>query len=226
MVAWLRPTQERRLRPALAPVCVRGLWLMEVSLPPGKRERRLRQAARLLGRQGIRRIIPPEGWEDEGGFERWGLSAVNPLPLCRRKGDELALCLLSHLPPQQRRVALRGGAAGNEAWVLAQGLCPWVKALSLDFERGEEALARRLREAYGVAPVHLGWGQEPQVSIELEPRPNPAGKVIRLWGKPDLGGLVLKGEGTLPEGMDSLLFLELLWETGRLTAKEIRAEWP
>ena len=224
MVAWLRPTEKWRWKVRGAPTRIQALELWEVELPPGDPERRLGQTARMLSRRGIRRVIPPAGWWSPGELVHYGLSPVDPLPLCRRKGDALALELMAGIPLRQRCLALRGAEADPDAWRLAQALCPQVGMLALDFDRGEEELARRLRRAYGAAALHLGQGQTPQVSLELAPRPGSVGRTIRLWGRPELEGFTLVGKEPLPEDLEPLPFLELLWETGRLAVEEIRVE--
>ena len=120
---------------------------------------------------------------------------------------------------RRRCVALRGENAGD-AWAAAAALCPQVGNLLLDFERGEEGLARRLREVYGAAALHLDQGPKPQASVEFSPRDKEVGKTLRLWGKPGLAGVEITAGG-----VDDLPLLALLWETGRLSLENITVQW-
>lgn len=222
MVGWLRWAGEARYFPRLSNPCPLGYPLLAVSLPEGDPERRMAQGAKLLRRRGIRRVVSAPGLDDGPSLARWGLTLVDPAPLCRALGARLAFDALASVPFWDRRVALRGEVADGLCWTLAQALCPQVGALFLDFDRGEEALARRLRAAYGAAPLHLGWGEPPQVSLELSPRSAAVGgKTFRLWGVPDLGGLEIVPPSGLPPDLPPLPFLSLLWEAGRLPLEEI-----
>lgn len=225
MVAYLYRGETNRFFPCCSVSYPEGLPILEVALPSRYSSRRLAGTAQKLYRRGLRRalshdpelILPP-------------LAPISPLPLCRAKGAELVLSLVEGTPVRKRRLALRGEAAGPEAWRLAERLCPQVGGLLLDFDRGEEALSRHLRERYGAAPLHLGQGDAPQAAIELAPRPFSAERTLRLWGQPELQGLSLLPERPLPSGFPALPFLELLWETGRVDTDRIRVEraeeWP
>lgn len=221
MVAHFYRGEERGLWPQKQVRVYQGLSLLSVAVPSGYSPRSLERCGRRLFRQGVRRALaePP-------GLVPAALEPVSPLPLCRAMGAELVLALLSGVPLRERRVALRGEAAGPEAWHLAELLCPRVGALLLDFDRGEEPLSRRLRERFGAAPLHLGQGQPPQAAVELEPRPFALPRSLRLWGEPELLGLTLRPEEELPPELPGLPFLELLWETGRIEPGKIRAEKP
>ena len=204
------------------PVTVHGLHLLGVGLPPGGSIRGLDRGAKVLRKKGCARVLAaPElrciGLTDI--LRARGLSLVDPLPLCRAKAPELALALVEKLPLRRRCVALRGENAGD-AWAAAAALCPQVGNLLLDFERGEEGLARRLREVYGAAALQLDQGPKPQASVEFSPRDKEVGKTLRLWGKPGLAGVEITAGG-----VDDLPLLALLWETGRLSLENITVQW-
>lgn len=222
MVAWLYETEKRQFRPKLAQIRITGLPLLACPLPPGDRDRRLAQAGRLLRRRGVSRVLSAPALEDREKLSAVGLAPVESLPLCRAKGADLALALLSSRPVRERRIALRGAEADRTAWALAETLCPQTGALLLDFDRGEEALAGYLRERYGAVALHLGQGPPPQASLEFSPRRIPAGRTLRLWGSSDLQGLSLSIGCPLPPDLPRLPFLALLWETGRISLKEIQ----
>lgn len=222
MVGWLDRAEKWRPWPRLTAAGPLGFPLLKAALPPGRPERRLRQGARALRRRGVSRVLAAPGLADAELLEGWGLRLVEPLALYRAMGGQMALFLLEDMPLRKRRVALRGEEADVWAWTLAQTLCPQVGTLFLDFDRGEEELGARLRARYGAAPIHLERGPEPQVTLELSPRPTAQGKTLRLWGEPELEGLTVTLPGAaLPQGLPELPFLELLWETGRVKVGEL-----
>lgn len=202
----------------------RKLWLgapvLWTQLPRDPSPRRLRRIGRGLARLGTRRVILSQELPEE--TTRWlTLPGVDPLPLCRAKGAELALALLDAVPPRLRRVALVGENA-REGYRMAQALCPRVGTLLLDFDRGEEPLRQALEACYGAVCLHLDQAPPPQVTVELSRREGSQGRVLRLWGEPGLGGLALALDRPLPPGVPALPLLELLWETGRVELEQIR----
>lgn len=225
MVAYFYQDDGRWLFPRYETVHPWGVPVLKVGLPLRLSVRRRRRLAQRLYDRGLRRFLPGERMGDMSP-----LSAVDPLPLCRAKGAELVLALLPGVGARERRVALRGEKADAVAWALGAALCPQVGALLLDFDRGEEELARQLRDRYGAAPLHLGQGPEPMAALELSPRPTPLPKTLALWGELELGGYSLTIEEPLPAEFAPLPFLELLWETGRVGLEQITvtrgAEWP
>ena len=225
VVGWLRWGENIRFFPRVSSERILGYPLLAVSLPVGDPAKRLAQGAKLLRRQRVRRVLAAPGLDSGVGLAGWGLVPVSTTPLCRALGARLALTALAPVPVRDRRVALRGSVADGLCRTLAETLCPQVGQLLLDFDRGEEALARRLRLAYGAAPLHLGPGAPPQVSLEFEPRPAPAGgRTFKLWGEPDLGGMALVPPPGLPPDLPALPFMDLLWEAGRLPLEEVALE--
>lgn len=207
-----------RGRPHVEPVRVHSLPLLGAGLPPGELSRQLDRGAKALRKKGcVRALTAPEleGEELSEALRRNGLAPIDPLPLCRAKAPQLALALVEQLPLRRRCVALRGEDA-RAAWPSAAALCPQVGMLLLDFDRGEEELACRLREVFGAAALDLRQGPTPQASVEFDPCGEAAGTPLRLWGSPDLAGCKLAGAGE-----EHLPLLELLWETGRLGLEDI-----
>lgn len=220
MVGWLRQTGVNRWRPTLTPVQFFGYPLAEVSLPPGNVERRLRQGGKLLLRRGIHRVVATPGLAPPGALEALGLTLVDPLPLCLAKAGDMVRFLLREVPLRTRLVALRGERVSGPVWRLAHTLCRETGGLLLDFDRGGEELERSLRIGYGAAPLPFGQA-EPQVTVEFSPREAPAGRTLRLWGRPELAGLTLGPPVPLPPDLEALPFLTLLWEAGRVGKEEI-----
>lgn len=216
MVALLRYDGRKRGRVRMRQVLHSGVVFLAVDLPKRMGGVRWRRLARSLRKRGARRAIPV----GEGPSpQRLGLVPVDPAPLCRSLAPAMTQALLAQIPLRCRRVALRG-EDGRTAAALAQALCAQARTLLLDFDRGEEELARDLRGRLGIACPHLGQGEEPQMCLELAPRPTKGPCTVRLWGEPDLGGLTLTAAAP-PPGTPPLAFWTVLWETGRLRAEEI-----
>lgn len=224
MVGWLRWSGERGLMPRIYKDRPLGLNLLSAALPDGKPRRRLSQGAAALRRRGIRRAVLSPSLGDGEKLAEFGLSPVDPMPLCRALGAQLAFARLEEIPLRERRVALRGECVDPVALDLAQKLCPRTGALLLEFDRGGEDLARRLWWQYGTAPFSLDNAPPPQVTLELSPRETSLPGTIQLWGKPDLGDLELRCDLEIPDDLPWLPTLTLLWEAGRLPLSAFRVE--
>lgn len=224
MVGWLRWSGERGFFPRLSRERPLGLSMLTADLPEGKSHRRLSQGAAALRRQGVRRAVLAPGLGEKEILNQFGLRSVDPLPLYRVMGAQLALARLEGVPLRERRVALRGEKADPVALVLAQALCPQTGALLLDFDRGAGELSDHLRRRYGVAPLALENAPPPQVTLELGPRRDVLPGTLRLWGEADLGGLELWVDLPIPPDLPPLAAMTLLWEAGRvpLSAFQVR----
>lgn len=224
MVGWLRWSGERGFLPRLSMERPLGLSMLAADLPEGKPCRRLGQGAAALRRRGVRRVILSPGLGEKEILTQFGLRFVDPMPLCRALGAQLALARLENVPLRERRVALRGEKADPVALVIAQTLCPQVGTLLLDLDRGAGELSDHLRRRYGVAPLALKNAPPPQVTLELGPRRDVLPDTLRLWGKPDLGGLELWCDLPIPADLPRLEVMTLLWEAGRvpLSAFQVR----
>lgn len=245
MVGWLREGEETVLFPRAHPVRIADFPLLEVAFSPEKgektgvkwpqnpekqgtrvaktREKQGVRGAKLLRKQGVFRALMPEKWEE--GAKKQGLFPVKALPLYRAMGERLCLKLLEDVPPRRRRVLLRGEGADANLRALANALCPQT-ALALELGKGGEELARQLQRDYGAPPQDPAWGEPPQVVVELgSPAENipllPGAWRLKLWGEPDLAGLVLDCPIDLPPDLPRDPFLALLWESGRLEVDQI-----
>lgn len=144
MLGLLRWGQDRRVK--LERGQVLGLPVMEARLDPGgpRGGRRLDRAARLLARQGVRRVLPLRNFEGGQELERRGLFPVEPLPLYRAMAGELALAALDQAgkAPGRAGIALRGERVDADLVRAARLLCPRVRTLVIQVPRGGEQLAR------------------------------------------------------------------------------------
>lgn len=216
MVGWLRWSGERGFFPKLSKDRPLGLSLLTAALPDGKIHHRLTQGAAALRRRGVKRVILSPDLGGRRTLLDLGLQPVDPMPLCRALGAQLALARLEGTPLRERRVALRGEKADPVALTLAQTLCPQTGALLLDFDRGSDRLADHLRRRYGAAPLDLVNAPPPQVTLELAPRRDTLPDTIKLWGEPELGELEVWCELPIPGELPRLEVMTLLWEAGRL----------
>lgn len=223
MVALLRENETERRLPKYTRRCVEGVTLLDVTLPRKLSPRRQRSVARQLQKEGVRRVLMGERCPPME-MERYGLSAVTPLPLYRALGDQLALASVAECPVAERRIALRGIRADGAAFLLAERLCPQVGTLILDFEREDGALFDYLRRRFGAVALPPRSAPPPQVSVELDRRQGAGERRLKLWGTPYLEGVELWAEVPIPQEVPAAAWLTLLWESGRLplTAFEAR----
>lgn len=214
MLGLLRWTGERGVTTERAQLL--GLPVLQARLGAGGRweEQRVRRAARLLARQGVRRVLVPLEFDHWQMLERRGLAGMDPLPLYRTMADQLVLAELERrgVPEQRACVALRGEYADADLTRTARLLCPKVRALIIQADRGGERLARELYLEFGaVVPPCVEADAAVRFGGERQP-----GELV-LCGKPELCGLELSvPELELPEGLEALPLLTALWQTGRL----------
>lgn len=219
-------------RPRLEEVQIRGLRLYRASVPvparpsPKRLERRIRRAGHLLREAGCRRALTAEAFSGWPVLEEAGLRRVDPGPLCRAMGAELARAWLAarQLPPGEAVVALCGDGVDARLFEAAQALCPEVRGLILRAgERGRE-LAVWLEDRYGL-PV-LEEDRRACLRLWYDPPPDPPEErdLVLCGPVPALGGLSLRPPFDPPEELAPLPFTALLWEEGRLAPEELRIQ--
>lgn len=231
MVGWLTVEERKGWQVTLERTALAGLPLLraEVPLLPGAREktrvRRVRKTAALLARSGVRRVLtPPE-------FPRWdllgeyGLRPVDPEPLCQALAAPLVLAELERqrVPPSAGAAVLSGRRVSRPLFQAALTLCPQVRALVIDVPSGGAELAQELRREFGAAVVTDPGALPVHVRAYFSAGAGRAGELC-LWGPvPDLAGFRLEAPGlALSERIETLPFLALLWEEGRISAKDIQ----
>ena len=233
MVGWIDWTDGRK--PAITRVMVQGLPLLRAELPRPRRggaralKRTVRRGAKLLRREGCRRVLAEPDFAFWPELTQAGLQPVEPEPLLQAMAEPLALAGLQMqaIPAAQATVALRGEWVSQSFLRCAERLCPAVRTLIVSAPKGGEALRGHLWRDFG-APVlegdttvradlalcfSPGWEREREARLAL------------YTGGMDLRGLcVCPREAVLPEGLDPLPALTLLWEEGLLQpeALEIR----
>lgn len=224
MLGVLRWSPDRRV--VLGRGQVLGLPVLEARLDPGGRwgGRRLDRAARLLARQGIRRILPLRDFDRWRELERRGLLPVEPLPLYRAMAGELALAVLHRAGKEAGRagIALRGERVDAELARAARLLCPRVRTLIIQVPRGGEQLARELYWEFGAAVSPEG---ETDAAVRFSGRGRD-GELVLCGPMPQLLGLELKAPGLdLPEEPEPLPVLTALWQAGRLELEQLDITW-
>ena len=199
-----------------------GMPVLRVSLASGARweNRRLHRAARLLARQGVRRVlVPPKfnGWQE---LKKRGLRGVDPVPLYRAMADRLVLTQLERGGVENERacVALRGDYVDADLERTARLLCPKVRTLIIQVEWGGERLTGELYRTFGAAPHPEG---KPDAVARFSGVGQPG--ELALCGRSELLGLELAPESlALPEGLEAMPLLAALWQSGRLSLEELR----
>lgn len=230
MVGWLAEEERQGRRTVVARAGLAGLTVLRAGVPlPGSvRERtalrRVRRAADLLVRSGVRRVLTRRDFPFWEALEVCGLRPVDPEPLCQALAAPLALAALERqgIAPAAGTVALSGRRVSRPLFQAAMTLCPQVRALVIDAPDGGAELAGELRRTYGAAALTGPGGGTAQVRLAFSPREGER-EDLRLWGPaPDLGGFALASPLDLPAELAPLPLLAVLWEEGRIPAKEIR----
>lgn len=181
---------------------------------------RLRRAARMLDRRGVRRVLVPPGFDGWRELSRWGLRGVDPVPLYRAVADRLVLAELERrgVGEVHACVALRGECLDAQLSRTAWLLCPKVRAVVVQVEWGGERLVQELYREFGAAAPP---GVEADVAVRFSGAGTP-GELV-LCGRPNLLGLGLEPSGIiLPEEVEPLPLLTALWQAGSLSPEQLR----
>lgn len=199
------------------------LTVMTVTLwePEGLGERRLKKRLykleKTLCRQGIGRVVLPEGFPYTQRLEL--LRPVNVLPFYRGIADTLALVWLEQrgIAPRQGRVVLAASRLCPELCCTAERLCPQVRQLVIRVPEGGEDYARLLHDRYGL-PVTPGFVCG-NVALAFGPVEGNREPVLDLYGAGPEVSLSVKGLD-LPEDC-AVPLLALLWERGYLSRERL-----
>ena len=184
----------------------------------GKREaKRLSRAATLLHRAGVKRMLEHK----DGRLCLSGFSVVDALALYRAVADRLILAVLNvrGIPPERATVVLQGEYPDRELVAAGWLLCPRVRQVVVDTERGGAQAQRNLLRQFGVAVMPTCACQEVVTvrfsgpSREEDLNLCEAGEVDFLL---DVPGLVL------PETLVRTSTLCALWQAGLLDLSQVR----
>ena len=197
-----------------------GLPVLRAEADPTGRlgEFRLRRAGRNLSRGGVVQTLVPHGFERWELLERSGLMPVDPVPLIRHQGGQLALERLRRdgVTPERASVALCAGRVDRTVERAAAILCERVRYVSVSVPQGGEELARRLHKTYGIPVLPPGEGTGLALCFGPGKIP-PAGRALNLYGPaPDLAGMRFFAPALAPEDRGDLLLLAALWNGGKL----------
>ena len=228
MVGWmaLEPRRGWKLTEEIRTAA--GLRLYYVGVPAGRSgerpaQRGLRRGAERLRRAGCRRAVAApdfQGWE---ALSRAGLRPVDPSPLCQALAAPLAMAWLEQkgVPLDGAVVALSGGRVDRFFFEAALALAPRVRSLAVE-ARGGGDLLRLLERKWGL-PALEGAPRGADLTLRFPGAAPARGPCLDVSGaEPDFGGLSLAGPEGLPEELEPLPLLALLWEEGRLREEEIR----
>ena len=202
---------------------LRSLPVLNAHVPRGGRWERHRvdNAARLLYRQGVRRVVPLREFDWWDILNRRGLWPVDALPLYRAMGAQLVLAALAGRGEDLRdaAVVLRGDHVDAELAAAARKLCPMVRRLAVDTKRGAQQLSRELYWQYGAA-VESGQAGRDWLSVRFNGE--NLGENLVLCGGPCLMGLEVYAPGlTVPEELEPAAVLTALWQAGLLGTEEL-----
>ena len=185
----------------------------------------LARGARALARAGVRRVLTAPEFPCWETLIQAGLRPVESEAFCQALAAPLALAALEWQgrPPTLACVRLSGRRVSAPLARAAEVLCPRVGRLAVDAGEEGRELAAWLRAEFGAAiqPPEAGGAD---VTLCFGPDPAPGRTVFRLCGpRPDLAGFLPAPAGSsLPDGLDRIPLLALLWETGRLPWERVR----
>lgn len=189
--------------------------------PDGLGERRLKKRLykleKALYRQGVGRVVLPEGFPYAQRLEL--LRPVEVLPLFRGIADILALTWLEQrgIAPQQGRVALTATRLCPELCCTAERLCPQVRELVIRVPEGGADYARLLHSRYGL-PVTPG-SVPADIALSFGPVEGKGEPGLALYGAGPEVKLSVEGLD-LPEDC-AMPLLALLWERGYLARERL-----
>lgn len=175
-------------------------------------QRQLDRAARLLRRAGVSRVLPGR----EGVPRLRGLPVVEALPLYRALADRLVLAVLDRggVVPERATVVLRGEYPDSDLAAAARALCPLVRQVVVDTDRGSEVLQRSLLRQFGAA-VRTPHRGEPVLNVRFSGPPR--GEPLILCRPAVLAGLRVDAPCVvLPETVERIGTLCALWQLGVL----------
>lgn len=191
------------------------------------RSHRLRTAGRRLLRQGVERVVLPEG--SAADVLPKGLRPVSTLALRRAIAADWAgeLLRLRQQPPGGARVLVTANALSGEVvrTVTELALCHRYLLLTIPF--GGEELCRRLRREYGVSVLLNPTAEqmaEAAVQIAFDPVEAAGGGFLPLYDEQlPLPALLLPPsiEACLPKGVNRGQLLSVLWEHGTLRPGQV-----
>lgn len=201
--------------------------------PEALLRRRVQTAAKRLRKQGVTRVVLPDGFGFGEQLEKQGLRPVSTLPLRRAlAGDWVRSAMAARgLTGGSAKVAVSGKQLTGEMVRTVTELALGNRYVLLDLPYGGEDLCRQLRRDYGVSLL-LGPGKDQlegaDVLVLFDPREdlkcgNPV--VLRLYGEEagTMPPLVLPPalEEQLPEGCGRGPLLAALREAGALRPGQI-----
>lgn len=182
------------------------------------RDRQLTRAAKLLRRAGVRYVL-----ENAGGRPALpGLPVVDALPLYRAVADRLIWERLSmrKIAPERATVVLRGEYPDSELAAAARTLCPGVRQVVIETDRGRQALQRSLLRQFGVAVMPV---KDERDVLTVRFSGQNRGEELNLCGQVDLGGLSVDAPHlVLPETLVRASTVCALWQAGLLELPQIR----
>lgn len=210
----MRVERERLLSlPVLKARVPRGGW---------RESGRVDRAAHLLYRQGVRRVLPVREFNRWDNLNGRGLWPVDTLPLYRAMGAQLVLAVLEGRgeAPCDAAVVLRGDHVDADLSAAARKLCPLVRRLAVDTQRGAQQLSWELYWRYGAA---VEPGQTDGTWLSVRFNGENCGEDLVLCAQPRLMGLEVYAPGlAVPEELEPVPVLTALWQAGLLSAQQIR----
>lgn len=225
MIGRIAASRERALWIKASREYILEMPVLLAEVPAPWRPRRIRRVARLLRKQGVKRVLTPEEFPYRNLLEEGGLSMVETGEFCRCLAAPVCMAALHQagISPLSATVVLRGERVTRAMRMSALSLCPRVKNLLIAAPVGGAGLQAELRREYGVPVLEDGGFRQPDAALHFSPASGAGKVVVDLSGPfPALKNFIFRQErGELPENCASLPLLAALWEAGRLNPEDI-----
>ena len=151
-----------------------------------------------------------------------GLPAVDVLPQYRAMAERFVLAVLRRrsIPPEQATVVLRGEYPDGDLVAAARALCPRVRQVVIDTDRGSDLLQRQLLRQFGAAVVPITERSE-MISVRFNGESRGEGLV--LCDRVELDGLSVDvPQLDIPETLLRSGVLCALWQAGMIELSQFQ----
>ena len=182
-----KDTQHGIIVSTIKKIC--GIAFFEVSVVHSEyrflEKRRLKKAAKMMKKAGVRRALFPDAFSDMAPFEELHIVPVHESYLRAMTGAEIARCVMEqhHLNPTETCVGISAEHMGAEVRKALMTLVLGVRYTVLDLPSGGEEVCSVLRREYGVSVLKADREKQlklPDIILTFG-KAKPWGDTKSLW---------------------------------------------